>query len=689
MAVCNLFRAFNKETGNVMMFSQYAEDLNKCYVQHDSYDVIPSRFVALDIDYSGYDNTSLPHDMQNLFENGCAWLRGNTIGDSWTPDKWTPERSSYLFWNTLNQMKLISKSTITEDTNSFDYFPQVKYVGNIDIHSFEEKDGVGYNEIYCYIPNKATETRYQVIEGADEYLSNTRGWCEGCSSDTNNIKGVLNPELTNPTYYHHKQRFAAEFMQDFSEIEYISQAVGSDSFEFNTVVVLYDIYVRDADANITRSYKNIPLAMFVTGNIVDGVVENAVKKYTNCDDAYGSGTSYGLRLCTRYTVTPNATTIYNVEMDVESNYAAFSQAMAAMAESQTKMNDLVESVVSQSNNINTALAEFRNSKTNVPYVVMIGEEGSQVPYWFINGKNTGVPCSGSRGEKGADGATPEIVTLSSDAGSKKVWSIGGIITDVIAEGQDGLTGEAGPWWYCYSGVPSGTSYYHTVDDVKVYCKEGDLYLDRQTGKWYRLNLSNPMYPTGTWDEMGSLKGPQGEKGEKGEKGDAGTEEHINWSLSNYQVESGEMTSGILNIGLNSTYVDASVWGVGETVLFTETMTFDNNTFVSGTVWNIKDVVGDKEVALFNPRTTTKFGRLYTMWIGIEDKQYSISDTIETIEFDPTSNLFQPVDIQPGDFIMIVNMDDSILSNGIYRMSRVEETNAYPQVKVKHIFNKRI
>ena len=511
MAVCNLFRAFNKETGNVMMFSQYAEDLNRCYVQHDSYDVIPSKFVALDIDYSKYDNTTLPQSIQNGFENACAWLRGSTIGDTWTPSKWTPERSSYIFWNELVEMGLVTVSQITSDNTYWNYFPEVKYVGNIDIHSFEEKDGVGYNEIYCYIPNKAAETQYQVLVKDVQYLENTKGWCEGCSSDTENIKGVLSPKLADSVRYPYTQQFAAEFMQDFTPTTYISQELSTKSFEFNTVVVLYDVYVRDADANITQEYKNIPLAMFTTGNIDEGMMLNSVKKYTNCDDAYGSGTSYGLRLCTRYTVTPNATTISNIELDVEGNYAGFSQAMAAMAESQAKMDDVIETIVSQSNNINEALAEFRNSKTNVPYIVMLGEEGHQVPYWFVNGKNTSVSAQGS-GVDGKDGDTPYITTVD----GKKVWAIGDTITNVVAEGVSGINGQNAPWWYTGQSDPAiYTNYYHTIGDTVIPCTIYDYYLNTNSGNLFQLNTS------AYWVWVGNLKGATGATGAKGDKGDTG------------------------------------------------------------------------------------------------------------------------------------------------------------------------
>ena len=181
MAICNLFRSLSKKTGNVMMFSQYSEDLTQCYVQHDNYDVIPSRFVALNINYSTFKapegfvpsspanpNTDIPTYLQNYFENGCAWMRGTKIGEDWEPTKWSPDVSTNLFWNALLQSKLIEYSTITVEGKNIHIIPQVKYVGDIDIHSYESRDGVGYSEVYCYIPNAAEGTQYEVTPGDND-----------------------------------------------------------------------------------------------------------------------------------------------------------------------------------------------------------------------------------------------------------------------------------------------------------------------------------------------------------------------------------------------------------------------------------------------------------------------------------------------------------------------------------------
>ena len=52
MAVCNIFNSLANTTGTFLTFSQYVEDLTRNYAQGDTYKVVPSKFIALNIDYS-------------------------------------------------------------------------------------------------------------------------------------------------------------------------------------------------------------------------------------------------------------------------------------------------------------------------------------------------------------------------------------------------------------------------------------------------------------------------------------------------------------------------------------------------------------------------------------------------------------------------------------------------------------
>ena len=146
MAICNVFKELTKNNGTFFTFSQYAEDLT-INQSNSSYKVIPSKFMCCDVDYSLFSNITLPALLQNNFENGCSFLRSKMNND------WTPEISKNIFWNEIG--KNLFKVN-NDDSN-------IVYVGDINIQSYTEKDSVGYNEIYCYIPNEAKQYKYKFL----------------------------------------------------------------------------------------------------------------------------------------------------------------------------------------------------------------------------------------------------------------------------------------------------------------------------------------------------------------------------------------------------------------------------------------------------------------------------------------------------------------------------------------------
>lgn len=173
MAVCNIFNKLSKPTGNFLTFSQYSEDLTRGATQYEAYRVVPSKFVVMDIDYSKVNtklfsylsdeevptnldlNEELPRYFQNYFENGCAYLKGNYNGDL------NPKHSANMFWNTLYKADML---TTTEDSNLNYFINEVRYIGDINIQSYDEKYGDGFSEIYCYIPSDAKAYKYGTID---------------------------------------------------------------------------------------------------------------------------------------------------------------------------------------------------------------------------------------------------------------------------------------------------------------------------------------------------------------------------------------------------------------------------------------------------------------------------------------------------------------------------------------------
>ena len=123
MAVCNIFKELTKPTGTFLTFSQYAESMTNTQQK-----VIPSKFVAINIHRDSLSNNLIPKILQNYYENGIAVIKNDT-------NSWIDNYSKDLFWRTM--------------FNHFISLDDIKYIGDINIQSYEEYGGTGYTEIYC------------------------------------------------------------------------------------------------------------------------------------------------------------------------------------------------------------------------------------------------------------------------------------------------------------------------------------------------------------------------------------------------------------------------------------------------------------------------------------------------------------------------------------------------------------
>lgn len=386
MAVCNLFNRFNSNSGNFMMFSQYVEDIMHNYVEGENYRVIPSKFVAFNIDYSkkelkdnvapnGDDlNISVPKYFQNCFENACAYARGKSeedwLNSSFNIKGWNPEISKNLFWNCMFDGELLH----TKEYGKTNIIEEVVYYGDINMHSHNNHGGMGYGEIYCYIPTDAAKKNCQVLFITDE---------DGRKSEippfTNLLEGHKDQYIENyKQEYFYNRDFNFSFDDD--NIEELLNSTDS-SFNINTIVVLYSIFERVGD-KWQSIYENIPLGMYFPGMFSGDKLNNIITKYVST--SYGTGTSYGLRICTRMSVAPNGSTILKESETIvdDYDYSTITQLMTAMNENLSSMMDVVKSSQNTFNQYKDLLSIFNNNKTNIPYVKDI----NGIDYWFVNGK---------------------------------------------------------------------------------------------------------------------------------------------------------------------------------------------------------------------------------------------------------------------------------------------------------------
>ena len=390
MAICNLFNEFTNYSGNFLMFSQYVEDITQNFTKNDSnYRVIPSRFVALDIDYLNLDdsvfglgedptitddllNKGIPKYFQNYFENGCAYGRSpeREIEDgNW---KWTPEKSKNLFWNAMWDGGFLT-SYSTDPDRPEEIINEVVYYGDINMHSYNEHKGMGYGEIYCYIPTDGTQKYCQVIKRENrESLLNSKNGVEN-----DRIEGHDNLINNLSKRYYYNSDFLMSFNINSGVLD--TNKTLTHKYNVNTIVVLYDIYEK-LNEDWISVYSDIPLGLYIAGKFVDGKLSNSISKYVTT--SYGTGTSYGLRICTRFSVSPNGTILNTHDISVDENYVNYCQLMVGMNENLSKMMHIVKSSNDTTQQYKDFLSIIKNNRTNVPYVKHINGEDC----WFVNGR---------------------------------------------------------------------------------------------------------------------------------------------------------------------------------------------------------------------------------------------------------------------------------------------------------------
>ncbi len=398
MAVCNLFKPIKNKIGNFLLFSQYTNDLTKSATHTDPYRVIPSKFVVMDINYSKWTDEKIVKLLQNNFENACALMKNNGViykqeisGEELKSHPWDPAISRNLFWRCLFDNDILHTSKVSVGDEKYDICTEMKFVGDINIQSNNIYNGEGYNEIYCYIP-PSKNCNYigcdvKPIDDTDYIYSYNEDYVIGYDEKSNLDDIVKIPPEDKPLKYNANNKANFSFEGGLN-----SDPNPVTKYEFNTIVVLYDVYVMNENATEwVLETGNIPMGIHFCGHIDGGKMSNPITVFVSNDDVYGAGTSYGLKICMRYTAT-STDNISNINISSESNTEGSdsmipgeSILVSEMAKTLDKMNSIITSVYKNSQMSKECLALFKNSRTNVPYVKWVGSD----PYWFVNGRNTG------------------------------------------------------------------------------------------------------------------------------------------------------------------------------------------------------------------------------------------------------------------------------------------------------------
>ena len=308
MSVCNIY----KSQGNKPVFYTFSEYMNDLVVNinNDGMSIArPSRFLCVKLNNINNINVFL----QNYYEDACCTLRDKNVTDY----------RKYLLGGLIDG--LIKKGFINEsDINNI-------ACEDIDLFGDGTIDGMKYDEIICYLNPSTSNNRSLNLDRDDIIIDKistpeNSQYIAGYSREADRIEGIDYVSLLN------NDKFSLCTIGDPN-----SNSANITSFEFNAIIVLYDVTLGKED---NSPIENIPLGIYIN--------PNTITKYVNNNDIYNQGTSYALRIAMRFATTYDGsiyvedTNTYDETRDISSLVSVadrLSKTIDQMFEMTRKFND--------------------------------------------------------------------------------------------------------------------------------------------------------------------------------------------------------------------------------------------------------------------------------------------------------------------------------------------------------------
>lgn len=397
-SICNIFNPINKLNGNFLLFSQYVEDLSRS-VNDSTIKVRPSRFICMTVDSAAVENAKnltmvgsespfgddptkyISGYFQNVFENGVTAIKNN--------DKdLTPKEFSLYFINCLRAMYSNGDSTDN-------LLNRISYIGDIDATSWED----GFADIIISIESesspiictyKSSLPSFTTISFDNELGNDDKYYIHGWKDQEDTIP--LSPLTTATITVPKTWSGVTAGVSPWDEFMDITTDTESDSFTFNSIVVLYDIL--DSDNNVTT--KDVPMGMYFTGDCEENGVNGQATIYKSSESAYGAGSGWSLRICTRFSSVPYGNLqVEEISLEPGIIPESISRVLGAAAETIQTVREFADKSIYNSQGLRDLYNLVKNGKMNVPYVrevnTVVDGEVTKVKYWFVNGRNTEVP----------------------------------------------------------------------------------------------------------------------------------------------------------------------------------------------------------------------------------------------------------------------------------------------------------
>ena len=315
MSVCNIY----KSQGNKPVFYTFSEYMNDLVVNinNDGISIArPSRFLCVKLNNINNINVFL----QNYYEDACCTLRDKNVTNVTN----VTDYRKYLLGGLIHG--LVNKGFI--DTDAINNIA----CEDIDLFGDGTIDGMKYDEIICYL-NPSTSNNRSLNLDADnvriiDKISTPENpkYITGYDREVDRIEGIDYVSLLN------KDKFPFCTISDPN-----SGSANITSFDFNAVIVLYDVTLGKED---NSPIENIPLGIYIN--------PNTITKYVNNNDIYNQGTSYALRIAMRFATTYDGsiyiedTNTYDETRDISSLVSVadrLSKTIDQMFEMTRKFND--------------------------------------------------------------------------------------------------------------------------------------------------------------------------------------------------------------------------------------------------------------------------------------------------------------------------------------------------------------
>lgn len=324
------------EAGLFYPFKSYINDL--ALTLDGTFKLYPSKFIAFNsdgstkatkIDQAFIDKMDLKMDLSGTPEpNDYQQIRGTIFSNPDSEDN-TPDYDDGYNGTTPNQ----------QDVRNFG---KLVCIGDINLLNHDIYNGLLYAETYVYI-SQDTALRYKYLAGKI-----------GTQDYPRQDESIFITDSNDP-----------------------NPAIAADkTITFDRVVVFYNLYRKGVDATKDEEAyaRDMPMGVYL--------LPKPQTLLTQSETLYGSGTSWAVRICSRFISAASVQGGNNQLITKESDYTTITKVLSEFGNIAQTMQSILNTNIDNIQTVKSYLEDFKNTRhINVPYII-----GG---HWYVNGKDVG------------------------------------------------------------------------------------------------------------------------------------------------------------------------------------------------------------------------------------------------------------------------------------------------------------